>query len=204
MEEYLLCNEVIDWQHPTILEQTLKIASKHQLPQAMPKALRFAQTAKACFEWVRDEIYHSGDYQMNPVTCCASDVLKYRTGFCYAKSHLLAALLRANSIPVGFCYQRLSIDDKGAPYSLHGFNAVYLPAIGWYRVDARGNREGINTQFTPPKEQLAYTVKVPGEAEFQNIFSEPLAVVVQALQSHRTLDELRFNLPDISPESLET
>lgn len=193
MEEYLLFNEIIDWQHPTILEQALKIASEHQTPQAI---------TKACFEWVRDEIYHSGDYQMNPVTCCASDVLKYRTGFCYAKSHLLAALLRANSIPVGFCYQRLSIDDKGAPYSLHGFNAVYLPEIGWYRVDARGNREGINAQFTPPQEQLAYTTQVPGEAEFQNIFSEPLAVVVQALQSHRTLDELRFNLPDISPESL--
>ena len=193
MEEYLQVNEVIDWQYPTIVEQAFKIASEHQTPQAI---------AKACFEWVRDEIYHSGDYQMNPVTCCASDVLKYRTGFCYAKSHLLAALLRANGIPVGFCYQRLSIDDKGAPYSLHGLNAIYLPEIGWYRVDARGNREGINAQFTPPIEQLAYTIQIPGEAEFQNIFSEPLAVVVQALKSHRTLDELRSNLPDISPESL--
>jgi transglutaminase-like putative cysteine protease len=113
-------------------------------------------------------------------------------------------LLRANSIPTGFCYQRLSIDDKGAPYSLHGFNAVYLSEMGWYRVDARGNREGINAQFTPPQEQLAYTTKVPGELDFQNIFSEPLAVVVQALQSHRTLDELHSKLPDISPESLET
>jgi len=39
---------------------------------------------------------------MNPVTCKASDVLIYGTGYCYAKSHLLAALLRANAIPAGF------------------------------------------------------------------------------------------------------
>lgn len=194
MEEYLQASEVIDWQHSTILELARRIASEHQTPQAI---------AKACFEWVRDEIYHSGDYQMNPVTCCASDVLRYKTGFCYAKSHLVAALLRANSIPAGFCYQRLSIDDRGAPYSLHGFNAVYLPEIGWYRVDARGNREGINAQFTPPQEQLAYRTQVPGEAEFQNVFSKPLAVVVQALQAHCTLDDLRSQLPDISLEALE-
>lgn len=194
MEEYLQASEVIDWQHPTILELARRIASEHQTPQAI---------AKACFEWVRDEIYHSGDYQMNPVTCCASDVLRYKTGFCYAKSHLVAALLRANIIPAGFCYQRLSIDDRGAPYSLHGFNAVYLPEIGWYRVDARGNREGINAQFTPPQEQLAYRTQVLGEAEFQNVFSEPLAVVVQALQAHSTLDDLRSQLPDISLEALE-
>ncbi|MEM8544794.1 MAG: transglutaminase-like domain-containing protein, partial [Cyanobacteria bacterium P01_H01_bin.119] len=93
------------------------------------------EIAQACYEWVRDEIRHSFDYQINPVTWRASDVLRYKTGYCFAKSHLLAALLRANQIPAGFCYQRLSVDDRGAPYSLHGFNAVYLPQVGWYRVD---------------------------------------------------------------------
>ena len=85
-----------------------------------------ADIAKSCFEWVRDEIKHSWDYKKNPVTCKASDVLKHGTGYCFAKSHLLAALLRANSIPAGLCYERLSIHDDGAPYSLHGFNAAYL------------------------------------------------------------------------------
>jgi transglutaminase-like putative cysteine protease len=194
MEEYLQASEVIDWQHPTILELAEKIASRHQTSEAI---------TKACFEWVRDEIRHSYDYQMNPVTCRASDVLQYKTGYCYAKSHLLAALLRANSIPAGFCYQRLSIDDKGAPYSLHGFNAIYLPEVGWYRVDARGNREGVNAQFTPPKEQLAYKTQFPEEADFQTIFSEPLRVVVEALQTQSTWDEMLFNLPDVSLELAE-
>ena len=134
MKSYLQVSKIIDWQHSTIVELAHRIAADCETTEAI---------ALACFEWVRDEIYHSYDYQMNPVTCRASDVLKHKTGYCYAKSHLLAALLRANSIPAGFCYQRLSIDDKGAPYSLHGFNAIYLPEVGWYRVDARGNRQGV-------------------------------------------------------------
>jgi hypothetical protein len=114
---------------------------------------------------------------------------------------LLAALLRANNIPAGFCYQRLSIDDKGAPYSLHGFNAIYLSEIGWYRVDARGNRQDVNAQFTPPIEQLAFKILFPEEADFKTILSEPLPIVVAALQTCSKWDEMLFNLPDISLES---
>lgn len=192
MEEYLKVTDVIDWQHPQIIELSQQIASGHQTSTAI---------AKACFEWVRDEIFHSVDHQRNPVTCRASDVLKHKTGYCYAKSHLLAALLRANQIPAGFCYQRLSIDDQGAPYSLHGFNAIHLPEIGWYRVDARGNKAGVNAQFSPPQEQLAYQIRLPEEADFQIIFAEPIQPVIKALQAQTKWDEMHRNLPDISLES---
>jgi transglutaminase-like putative cysteine protease len=192
MEEYLQATEVIDWQEPSVLEHVQHLASGYQTPDLI---------AKACFEWVRDEIHHSFDYQMNPVTYRASEVLKHKTGYCYAKSHLLAALLRANRIPAGFCYQRLSIDDKGAPYSLHGFNAVYLPEIGWYRADARGNRKGVDAQFTPPREQLAFRIQFPEEADFQNIFPEPLSIVIDALKAQQTWDGMLQNLPDIPLES---
>ena len=192
MEEYLRVSEVINWQHPEIIELAKQIASGHETSIAI---------AKVCFEWVRDEICHSFDYQMNPITCRASDVLKYKTGYCFAKSHLLAALLRANQIPAGFCYQRLSIDDKGAPYSLHGFNAIHLPEIGWYRVDARGNKKGVNAQFTPPQERLAYNTKLAEEADFHVILAEPLQIIVEALQAQNTWDDMLRNLPDISLES---
>lgn len=191
MEEYLQNSEVIDWNHPAILAFSQTIASRHQTSEAI---------AKACFEWVRDEIHHSYDYQMNPITCRASDVLQYKTGYCYAKSHLLAALLRANGIPAGFCYVRLSINNHGAPYCLHGFNAVYLPEVGWYRVDARGNREGVDAQFTPPQERLAFNIQVSEEADFPAILSKPLQVVVEALQAQSTWDEMLRNLPDVSVE----
>ncbi|HBQ98861.1 MULTISPECIES: transglutaminase family protein [unclassified Roseofilum] len=189
MEEFLQATDAIDWQNPEVMDCATKITLE---------CTTVLEKAQVCFEWVRDEIFHSVDYQMNPVTCRASDVLRYKTGYCYAKSHLLAALLRANQIPAGFCYQRLSIDDRGAPYSLHGFNAIYLPEIGWYRVDARGNKEGVNAQFSPPQECLAFKIQLPEEADFQVILPDPLPVVVEALQSYRTWDSMLENLPDLS------
>ena len=195
MEEYLKVSEVIDWQHPKIMECAEQIALGCKTPTTI---------AKACFEWVRDEICHSCDYQMNPLTCRSSDVLQHKTGYCFAKSHLLAALLRANQIPAGFCYQRLSIDDQGAPYSLHGFNAIHLPELGWYRVDARGNKEGVNAQFIPPQEQLAYKTQFPEEADFQAILAEPLRIIVEALQAQTTWDGMLRHLPDISLESAKS
>jgi transglutaminase-like putative cysteine protease len=189
MKEYLQVSEIIDWDHREIVKCAKQITLGCESPEAI---------AKACFEWVRDKIFHSCDFKMNPVTWRASDVLLHKTGYCYAKSHLLAALLRANQIPTGFCYQRLSIDDRGAPYSLHGFNAIYLPKIGWYRVDARGNKTGVNAQFTPPDEQLAFETQFPEEADFQTIFTEPLSIVVKALQAQTTWNDMLHNLPDIS------
>ena len=49
---------------------------------------------------------------------------------CYAKSHLLAGLLRANGIPAAFVYQRLRLNDDGPLFCLHGLNGAYLPDIG--------------------------------------------------------------------------
>lgn len=190
-DAYLQADDIIDWQHPQVLARARSLAAGRESQTAI---------ARACFEWVRDEIRHSSDYQLNPVTCSAADVLEHRTGYCYAKSHLLAALLRANGIPAGLCYQRLSVFDNGAPYSLHGFNAVYLSEFGWYRVDARGQRSDIDAQFDPPVERLAYRPTLAGEADFTTVFSAPLAIVVKALQSHQTWDILRDYLPDVSLE----
>lgn len=202
MEQYLKASEVIDWHHPDIVELAHQLASDCESSTAMANS--WSKTiAKQSFEWVRDQIHHSSDYQMNPVTCCTSEVLQHQTGYCFAKSHLLAALLRANHIPAGFCYQRLSIDDQGAPYSLHGFNAIYLPKIGWYRVDARGNKPGVDAQFTPPQEQLAYSLQFAEEANFPAVLAEPLPIVVLALRSHTTWDEMFHNLPDIPLKSAQ-
>lgn len=187
MHDYLAATNIIDWQHPTILKLAERLAQGKDSKE---------EIAKVCFEWVRDEIKHSFDYQMNPVTCAASEVLKYRTGYCFAKSHLLAALLRSNSIAAGFCYQRLSIFDNGAPYSLHGFNAVYLPQYGWYRVDARGNKEGIDAQFVPPKEQLAFKLNFAEEIDCKKVFARPLDIIINSLQKHCDWHELLHNLPD--------
>jgi transglutaminase-like putative cysteine protease len=158
-----------------------------------------AEVTHRCFEFVRDAIRHSADHHLNPVTCRASDVLRYGTGYCYAKSHLLAALLRANGIPAGLCYQRLSVNDDGAPYCLHGLNAVYLPEYGWYRIDARGDKPGISARFTPPAEVLAFTPRLPGERDLPGIHTEPLPQVIATLTSHPDYSAVLHNLPDVEP-----
>jgi transglutaminase-like putative cysteine protease len=188
MEKYLESSEIINWEHPDILSKA------KELSQSLNS---HAEIAKSCFEFVRDEIKHSNDYKLNPITCIASDVLKYKTGYCYAKSHLLAALLRANGIPAGLCYQRLTIENYTPSFCLHGLNAVYLPDIGWYRIDPRGNKKGVNTEFTPPKEQLAFPIVTEGEADFKEIWSEPLPDVVSVLNKYETYKEVADNLPDI-------
>jgi transglutaminase-like putative cysteine protease len=184
---YLACSDAVDWSRPAIMLQAKRLAAGHRDVFAI---------AKSCFEWVRDEVEHSRDFERNPVTWRASDVLLHRTGYCYAKSHLLAALLRANGIPAGFCYQRLSVGDSGSPYCLHGFNAIELPGVGWYRVDARGNRAGVDAQFTPPVERLAFALQSAEEVEFANVLADPLACVVDSLRRCETWKEVLANLPD--------
>ncbi len=187
MDKFLRATDVIDWTH----------ASVRAKAQELSTGTRDAQEiARRCFEWVRDNIQHSSDFRRNPVTCNASDVLREGTGYCYAKSHLLAALVRANGISAGFCYQRLSIDETGPPYSLHGLNAVHLPEYGWYRIDPRGNKPGVDAQFSPPIEQLAFRIVFPEEQLFPQILADPLPVVVNALRTHSTWDAMYRNLPD--------
>jgi transglutaminase-like putative cysteine protease len=186
MHDYLRSTDIIDWQTPAVRVLARQLAGKSN-----------ESTAKRCFEWVRDEIRHSGDHQLNPVTCAASEVLQAGTGYCYAKSHLLAALLRANSIPAGMCYQRLSIDGAGPPFCLHGLNAVYLPEFGWYRVDPRENKQNVDAQFSPPQEQLAFRPSITGERDVPGVYSDPLPEVVHVLRTHKTFDAVAAHLPDI-------
>lgn len=160
------------------------------------------ELARKCFEFVRDAIKHSWDWKLNPVTCRASEVLLHGTGYCYSKSHLLAALLRANGIPAGLCYQRLAMEDEAPPYCVHGLNAVFLKQFGWYRVDPRGNKEGIFTDFCPPTERLAFPILQAGEEDLPGIWPEPLPTVVKALTTYRTVQEVYENLTVMEAEVL--
>ena len=188
-DDYLGVSEYIDWQHPRVLAKAAELAVA---------ATGDEDIARRCFEFDRDAISHSGDSRRNPVTCSASDVLLYGTGYCYAKSHLLAALLRANGIPAGLCYQRLSVDGNGAPNCLHGLNAIYLNRYGWYRVDARGNKPGVAAEFQPPVEKLAFAIVDVSEKDIPGIWAAPLPQVVAALNSNSTVDQVAENLPDIA------
>ena len=186
-DEYLGSCEIIDATEPTIADCAKRNAGSS-----------VEETVLNCFQYVRDQIKHSSDFKMNPVTCRASDVLKFQTGYCYAKSHLLCALLRANQIPAGLCYQRLSIDGVSPPFCLHGLNAVYLPNHRWYRIDPRGNRSDVDAQFSPPNERLAFPVSMSGEKDYAEIHRQPLAAVINCLHLHTDWRDVYNNLPDLN------
>ena len=188
MKRYLESSKHIDKDNPVVLAKAIELAAGLGSPE---------EIARRCFEFVRDEIKHSWDFRLNPVTCRASDVLSHGTGYCYAKSHLLAALLRANGIPAGLCYQRLTIADDKPPFCLHGLNAVFLEPFGWYRVDARGNKPGVAAAFSLPHESLAFPILSVGEADLPEIWPAPLPVVVDVLEKYQSYDQVAANLPDI-------
>jgi transglutaminase-like putative cysteine protease len=187
MNQYLRSTDIIDWEHPSILQCAKDVAVDHS---------NTVSVSRACYEWVRDHISHSGDCKAAVTTCCASEVLKEGTGWCFSKSHLLAALLRANKIPAGICYQRLRLDDDSG-FTLHGFNAVLLSDYGWYRIDARGNKPGVDAQFCPPEEKLAWIPEADGEMNLPEIWPDPVSVVVQCLKNNSGWQKVEANLPDI-------
>lgn len=189
---FLEADDVVDWRQPEVQSLARMLGNAWSCRQDI---------VRACFEFVRDEIRHSVDHHCGPVTCAASEVLRHRTGYCYAKSHLLAALLRANGIPAALCYQRLRLDGPDTPFCLHGLNAVWLENHGWFRLDARGNKTGVDARFEPPQEMLAFPLIHPGECDLPGFFSQPLAVVVEALRREPSWQSLLTHLPDIEPSS---
>ena len=184
---YLRSTDIIDYRHPDVAGEAARLAV------GIADAV---DIARACFLFVRDEVFHSSDHERNPVTLRASEVLRHRTGYCFAKSILLAALLRANGIPAGLCYQRLWKEDLGS-FILHGLVAAYLPGYGWYRTDPRGNNATLSADFTPPVEALPYRPLLPGEADLPEIRPDPLPVVVDKLTVNRTWQEVLADLPDV-------
>ena len=153
---------------------------------------------KNAYEYVRDRISHSADAGEDEVTCSASEVLTAGHGICFAKSHLLAALLRVKGIPCGFCYQKLILDDETAPVLIyHGLNGVYLEEYKrWIRLDARGNKEGVNAQFSIETEQLAFPIRPEkGEEDSFAVYPEPDTEILRVLRENRTRTELWNDLP---------
>lgn len=189
MEEYLAPTDIIDFTHPKVAEKARELAKGCK---------NDTEIAKQCFEFVRDEIRHTGDAGEGITTLRASEVLEQGQGWCYATSHLLAALLRANGISTALCYQRLSCSEYvDGIYCLHGLNAVYLKKFGWYRVDARGNKEGVDAQFNPPHEKLAFEL---GENEYDlsERYSQPLPDVIEALKTRKSYGEMVGHFPDFN------
>ena len=162
-EEYLLETKTIDHRAPIIREKVL------ELKNGVESTIDYIVKA---YEFVRDEIPHSWDIQSTIVSRKASEVLKNKTGICWTKSCLLAALLRANGIPSGISYQLLTRadDDDSEEYIIHALNTVYIEERNmWIRLDARGNKKNVHAEFSIEEEHLAFPVRNEfGEVDYRN------------------------------------
>lgn len=68
LKDYLTASDYINWQSDNVLKKAKTLANGLSSDEDI---------ARACFEFVRDDIKHSRDFQLNPVTCKASDVLNH-------------------------------------------------------------------------------------------------------------------------------
>lgn len=189
MDNYLKHDNVIDYDNEAVTELADTLFKKAN------NELDFIKTA---YEFVRDHISHSADINEDSITCTASEVLKAGHGICFAKSHLLAALLRCKSVPAGFCYQKLILDDETAPVLIyHGLNGVYIKEYKkWIRLDARGNKTGVNAQFSIEREQLAFPVRPEmGEEDDFTVYPDPDKKILEKLRRNKTRTELWNDLP---------
>lgn len=155
------------------------------------------ERARVAYEFVRDEINHSFDVKADTITAKASDVLRYKTGICHAKANLLAALLRSQGIPTGMCYQHLTLmEDESLGYCVHCFNAIYLDQH-WIKVDARGNTNGKNAQFSLAEPILAFSNRADYDEFFwPGIYSEPHKPTMEMLNQATSIQDITDNIPD--------
>ncbi|WP_030986330.1 transglutaminase-like domain-containing protein [Streptomyces sp. NRRL WC-3744] len=172
LSAYLAADQVIDHHHPVVRETAARLAEK---------VADSYEYARAAYEFVRDTIPHSQDSGDLRVTWRASDVLALGTGICYAKSHALAALLRAEDIPAALCYQRLS--DGGGGHVVHGLVAVRFRGA-WHRQDPRGNKPGVDARFSLDGERLAWVPDPSSnEMDYPVLYAEPHPGVLAALRA---------------------
>lgn len=186
IKEYLQLTEIIDFNNLNIVGLALYLSDECNDE---------IEITKRVYEYVRDEIAHSGDIGADTVTCKASEVLAHKHGICCAKAHLLAAILRYLNIPAGFCYQWLTSDDDPNLLVLHGLNGVYLQSVKkWIRLDARGNKTSVKAEFNIAEEKLAWPVRQDlGEIDIPMIYASPKKEVIEVLRKSANRNELGLN-----------
>ena len=182
MEEFLANTYYVDYMAENIQKKAKELFSEEMTD---------VQKAEKAFLFVRDEIPHSFDCNATVVTARASDVLEQKTGICHAKSNLLAALLRSQGIPAGFRYEHLTLaDDDSLGYCLHCYNAVYLERK-WIELDARGNKPGVDAQFSLNERKLAFMPREEYDEYFlEGIFDKPDEATMERLDKAKNLQDV--------------
>ena len=184
-ELFLRETDFIDYSN-SLIQDKVDFLKRHS-----KSSLDYIQNA---YEYVRDKIPHSWDIEATAVSRKASDVLRSKTGICWTKSCLLAALLRANDIPSGISYQLLTRadEDDSEGYIIHALNTVYVKEKNkWIRLDARGNKENVNAEFSLDEEKLAFPIREQlGECDYNDNNEDLDSRLISILQNAHNVFEI--------------
>ena len=192
-------------QHPDFLmDAFLKITPSinYDAPLVAAKADELRRSAaderdyiRRAYLFVRDEIPHSWDIGNPVVSKNAEEVLQNRTGICWTKSCLFAALLRANGIPSGISYQYLALDETNPDlgHMIHALTTVYLNDQNvWIRLDARGNRGNEQSDIPLDGDILAFAPRPElGERDYHDNHPDLDTNLIAALHSVTSLFDMQ-------------
>ncbi|HHU90859.1 MAG TPA: transglutaminase domain-containing protein [Clostridiaceae bacterium] len=187
ISNYLENSDIIDFDHP-LVSQTAE-----QLTYGLKDNL---SKAREIYKFTRDHIFNSFEINATSVTRTASEVLDKGHGICFAKSHLLAALMRASDIPAGFCYQIL-YDEDFERLIVHGFNGVFIEELDkWFRIDTCLHVDVNDWEFDPFKDSATKTIREEiGEYDDFTIYHVPNKKILKILTAADTLEELIHLIP---------
>ena len=188
MEAFLAATKYVDYNDEAIQQKAKELFFD---------CMSDVEKAEIAYKFVRDNIIHSFDCGAEVITARASEVLKAGTGICHAKANLLAALLRSQGIPAGFCFEHITLaDDESLGYCVHAYNAVWLDGR-WIRLDARGSTNGTNAQFSLGEPVLAYPPREQYDEYFFNgIYSRPHQESMDMLEKAESLQDIIDNIPE--------
>ena len=85
-------------------------------------------------------------------------------------------------------------------YCLHALNGVYLRSLNrWIRLDARGNKLGVQAEFSVNEEILAFPINEKlEETDYPIIYTAPNKNTMATLSSHtNALEMYMHRLPDV-------
>lgn len=186
---YLEETDTIDYKNPIIQDKVEEIKRTSQ------SQLSYIENS---YRFVRDEIPHSWDIRSEIGSRKASEVLMNKTGICWTKSCLLAALLRANGIPAGISYQSLTRadDDDSEGYIIHALNTIYIKELNkWIRLDARGNKENVHAEFSLYEERLAFPIRsLLGEVDYRDNNTDLDERLITVLKESKSILEVSADI----------
>ncbi|MGI6083886.1 MAG: transglutaminase-like domain-containing protein [Acetivibrionales bacterium] len=185
--DYLENSDIIDSDHPLVAQIAEQLTNGHK--DNLSKA-------RVIYKFTRDHIFNSFDINATSVTITASEVLDKGHGVCFARAHLLAALMRASGIPAGFCYQIRYYNDLERLVA-HGFNGVYIQELdNWVRIDASMHVDADDWNFDPFKDSTVRSVQEDiGESDDYIVYHSPSKKLLKAMYVSDTLEEFINLIP---------